>query len=472
MSFNSFQFIFAFLPLTLITYYLIARYFSQNGAKIWLLAASLFFYAFASPYYLLILLASIIFNLFIGRSLLAARQASNASGKILLSAGIGANCGLLVYLKYYNFLLANVNTVWGTNIPAADIILPLGISFFTFVQIAFLADIYRRDIADFNLLDYLLSISFFPKLLSGPITRFKEMAPQLNKKSWGELNYDNLSKGLYIFFIGLFKKLVIADTLALFANSGFDQAASLSCLEGWAASLAYTLQIYFDFSGYTDMAIGVAWMFNISLPFNFDSPYQAKNVRDFWKKWHMTLTRFLTAYIYIPLGGNRRGETRALLNIMITFIISGIWHGAGWTFIFWGFLHGLALVIYRLWNRINFKIPSFAAWFITFNFVNMAWVFFRAQEWKDAINVLAAMFGQTQLLGFKAFASILTGDQALVILIVMLAVIIIAWPQNTNYYSYNFVPTRGKLLILLIIIAVSMLYMNSITPKGFIYNDF
>ena len=186
----------------------------------------------------------------------------------------------------------------------------------------------------------------------------------------------------------------------------------------------------------------------------------------------MTLTRFLTAYIYIPLGGNRRGETRALLNIMITFIISGIWHGAGWTFIFWGFLHGLALVIYRLWNRINFKIPSFAAWFITFNFVNMAWVFFRAQEWKDAINVLAAMFGQTQLLGFKAFASILTGDQALVILIVMLAVIIIAWPQNTNYYSYNFVPTRGKLLILLIIIAVSMLYMNSITPKGFIYNDF
>ncbi len=472
MSFNSFTFVLIFLPATLLTYYLIIKKAPPHWAKIWLLAASLFFYGLASPYYLLILLASIIFNLFIARSLLADRTSLPLSRKLLLAAGVGVNCGLLLYLKYYNFLLDNINIVSGLHIPAADIILPLGISFFTFVQIAFLADIYRRDLLDFDLLDYLLNVSFFPKLQSGPITRYREIAPQLQQKSTFTVNYDNLSRGLYLFFIGLFKKLVIADTLALFAGSGFDQAAALSCLEGWTASLAYTLQIYFDFSGYTDMALGVAWMFNIALPFNFDSPYQAKNVRDFWKKWHMSLTRFLTDYIYIPLGGNRRGEARALLNTMITFIISGLWHGAGWTFVFWGFIHGLALVLYRLWNKLSFKLPAFFAWFLTFNFVNVAWVFFRAKEWQDAVKVLAAMFGQTELLGFKAYATILAGDQALIILIVLLAIIFIAWPRNTNYYSHNFVPSRGKLLVLLFLIAVSMLYMNSITPKGFIYNDF
>lgn len=453
-------------------YYIIAQKASLQWAKIWLLAASLFFYGWASPYYPLILLASIIFNFLIARSLLADRSSPAVPRKLLLAAGIAVNCGLLLYLKYYNFLLDNINMVFGFHIPAADIILPLGISFFTFVQIAFLVDVYRRDLLNFDLLDYLLNISFFPKLLSGPITRYREIAPQLQQESTFTVNYDNLSRGLYLFFIGLFKKLVIADTLALFANSGFDQAATLSCLDGWTASLAYTLQIYFDFSGYTDMALGVAWMFNISLPFNFDSPYRAKNVREFWKKWHMSLTRFLTDYIYIPLGGNRHGEARALLNTMITFIISGLWHGAGWTFIFWGFIHGLALVFYRLWNKINFKLPAILAWFVTFNFVNIAWVFFRAKEWQDAIKVLAAMFGQTKLLGFKAYAAILAGDQALILLIILIAIIFITWPRNTNYYSRNFTPNRGKLFILLFLIAVSMLYMNSITPKGFIYNDF
>ncbi|MDD3270435.1 MAG: MBOAT family protein, partial [Syntrophomonadaceae bacterium] len=228
MSFNSFLFVLVFLPLTLVTYYLIAKYAPHCWAKIWLLAASLLFYALASPYYLLVLLSSIIFNLYMARSL-TAHPSPALRRKVLLATGVGANCGLLLYLKYYNFLLANINTVLGLQIPAADIILPLGISFFTFVQIAFLVDIYRRDLLDFDLLDYLLNISFFPKLLSGPITRYREIAPQLQEKSTFAVDYDNLSRGLYLFFIGLFKKLVIADTLALFAGSGFDQAATLSC---------------------------------------------------------------------------------------------------------------------------------------------------------------------------------------------------------------------------------------------------
>ncbi len=250
----------------------------------------------------------------------------------------------------------------------------------------------RGETKEYDFLNYALFVTFFPQLIAGPIVHHKEMMPQFASR-WNMVKrYKNIALGLFIFSIGLFKKVVIADTFAVWATAGFDTATTLNLIEAWATSLSYTFQLYFDFSGYTDMAIGIALLFNIKLPINFNSPYKALNIQDFWRRWHMTLSRFLRDYIYIPLGGNRKGEFRTYTNLLATFLIGGLWHGAGWTFIFWGFLHGLALVIHRVWQSLGFKMNKILAWFITFNFVNMAWIFFRAKEWDDAIKVLSGMF--------------------------------------------------------------------------------
>ena len=239
---------------------------------------------------------------------------------------------------------------------------------------------------------YMLFVTYFPHLLAGPILHHKEMMPQFANLKNSVINYRNIAVGLFIFSIGLFKKVVIADTFAVWANAGFDTATTLNLFEAWATSLSYTFQLYFDFSGYTDMAIGISLMFNIKLPINFNSPYKALNIQDFWRRWHITLSRFLRDYIYIPLGGNKNGNFRTYVNLMATFVIGGFWHGAGWTFIFWGFLHGIALIIHRVWSNFGFKMWTWLAWFITFNFVNIAWIFFRAKEWDDAVKVLGGMF--------------------------------------------------------------------------------
>ena len=245
----------------------------------------------------------------------------------------------------------------------------------------------------YDFLNYCLFVTFFPQLIAGPIVHHKEMMPQFANLKNRVINYKNIALGLFIFSIGLFKKLVIADSFAVWATNGFDKAAVLNLFEAWATSLSYTFQLYFDFSGYCDMAIGAALLFNIKLPINFNSPYKALNIQDFWRRWHITLSRFLRDYIYIPLGGNRKGRLRTYVNLMATFIIGGIWHGAGWTFVFWGFLHGVALVIHRIWSELGFKMNKILAWFITFNFINIAWVFFRAKDWDDALKVLKGMFG-------------------------------------------------------------------------------
>jgi D-alanyl-lipoteichoic acid acyltransferase DltB (MBOAT superfamily) len=270
--------------------------------------------------------------------------------------------------------------------------LPLAISFFTFQQIAYLVDSYRGETGEYDFLNYALFVTFFPQLIAGPIVHHKEMMPQFASK-WNLVkNYKNIATGIFIFSIGLFKKVVIADTFSTWATNGFDKAEYLNMIEAWATSLSYTFQLYFDFSGYTDMAIGAALLFNIRLPINFLSPYKALSIQDFWRRWHITLSRFLRDYIYIPLGGNRKGNFRTYINLMTTFLLGGLWHGAGWTFVFWGFLHGFALVIHRLWKNLGFSLNKFWAWFITFNFINISWVFFRAKEWDDAIKVLKAMF--------------------------------------------------------------------------------
>jgi D-alanyl-lipoteichoic acid acyltransferase DltB (MBOAT superfamily) len=294
------------------------------------------------------------------------------------------------------------------------------------------------------------------------------MMPQFADKANRVLKSANISKGLYIFFIGLFKKVILADTFAGWASSGFDIANSLSMAEAWATSLSYTFQLYFDFSGYTDMAIGLALLFNIHLPFNFNSPYLSVNIQDFWRRWHITLSRFLRDYIYIPLGGNRNGEAMLLRNLMLTFLIGGIWHGAGWTFVFWGFLHGLATIIHRLWEKSNIKMNSILAWFITFNFVNLAWIFFRALSWGDAMKVLQGMFGFSGT-GNPIEMPDIDGSY-ITYLWIIAGFGIIFLIKNTNEVNKHFKPSWVKLGILMVLAVYSVMNMHRISE--FIYFGF
>lgn len=334
-----------------------------------------------------------LFNYVIGSSLNEKIKQIQLPKKSLLIIGIIANLSLLGYFKYYDFLIQNFNSSFDGSVPLLNLLLPLAISFFTFQQIAYLVDSYRGETSEYDFLNYALFVTFFPQLIAGPIVHHAEMMPQFASK-WNLVkNYKNIATGLFIFSIGLFKKVIIADTFADWATLGFDDAPTLNFFEAWATSLSYSFQLYFDFSGYTDMAIGAALLFNIKLPINFNSPYKALDIQDFWRRWHITLSRFLRDYIYIPLGGNRKGAFRTYTNVLITFILGGIWHGAGWTFIFWGFLHGFALIIHRLWSNFDYKLPKIIAWIITFNFINLSWVFFRAKEWSDANKVIEGMFG-------------------------------------------------------------------------------
>ena len=331
-----------------------------------------------------------IINYSIGSNIGRIKEKKNA--KLLLSFGIFLNVSALGYYKYFDFFISNVNGLIHTDFPLLDIALPLGISFFTFQQIAYLVDAYRQDTEKYKFWKYALFVTFFPHLIAGPLVHHKDVMPQFSMKT-KRINVENIAKGFIIFTIGLFKKAVIADTLAIWASAGFNAPDQLTFLEAWIASLSYTFQLYFDFSGYSDMAIGAALFFNIKLPINFNSPYKAVNIQDFWKRWHMTLTRFLTYYLYIPLGGNRKGTARTYVNIFIIFIVSGLWHGAGWTFVFWGGLHGVASIVNRLWQQLGFRMNKFLGWLITFLFVNSTWVFFRAKTWDDAIRMLTTMSG-------------------------------------------------------------------------------
>ena len=392
MLFNSYEFIFLFLPITFLIYFYLNKKRLTEASKAFLVLSSLFFYSWWNIVYLPLILVSMLFNYIIGTSLTKEEQHKKVSKKSLLIIGIIANVVLLGYFKYSDFFISNINLLTGSDISLLHLALPLAISFFTFQQIAYLVDSYRGETKEYDFLNYGVFVTFFPQLIAGPIVHHKEMMPQFSKPRKQLINYKNIVLGIFVFSMGLFKKVVIADTFAVWATNGFDKAEILTFVEAWITSLSYTFQLYFDFSGYTDMAIGVALLFNIVLPANFNSPYKATSIQDFWRRWHITLSRFLRDYIYIPLGGNRVGNFRNYANLMTTFILGGIWHGAGWTFIFWGFLHGFALVLNRIWNQLGFKMNVVLGWFITFNFVNIAWVFFRAQEWEDAIKVLKGMF--------------------------------------------------------------------------------
>jgi alginate O-acetyltransferase complex protein AlgI len=388
--FNSFEFIFVFLPTVFLVYFLLNRW-HFTVSKIWLLLSSLFFYSWWNPKYLPLILVSLFVNFFIGTYL--GKEKPIWQRKFMLTIGIVFNVNLLGFFKYYDFLINNINLVFSTDFNLLYLVLPLAISFYTFQQIGYLVDSYRQETKGYVFLDYALFVSFFPQLIAGPIVHHKDVMDQFRDPFNRRVNAKHIAVGLLVFSIGLFKKVVIADAFAVWVNNGYSMAASLTFIDAWMTSLSYTFQLYFDFSGYSDMAIGAGLLFNIHLPKNFNSPYKALNIQDFWRRWHITLSTFLTRYIYIPLGGNRKGAFRTYVNILIIFAISGIWHGAGWTFVVWGLLHGIASVINRFWTRAGFSMNKVLAWFITFQFVNATWVFFRAPNFTTAIQVLKGMAG-------------------------------------------------------------------------------
>jgi len=391
--FNSYTFIFFFLPITFFIYFYLNHKRLTEAGKGFLVFASLFFYSWWNISYLPLILVSMLVNYVIGRELSQHRHHGRSHApKKLLTAGIVFNLGLLGYFKYMDFFIENLNRLVHAEIPLLHLALPLAISFFTFQQIAYLVDSYRGETKEYDFLNYALFVTFFPQLIAGPIVHHSEMMPQFAKLRNKVKNYYNIALGLFVFSMGLFKKVVIADSFAQWATQGFDVAKELNMLEAWVTSLSYTFQLYFDFSGYTDMAIGAALLFNIKLPINFFSPYKATSIQDFWRRWHITLSRFLKEYLYIPLGGNRKGKVRTYINLFLTFLLGGIWHGAGWTFVVWGALHGGALVVHRFWQQMGLRMPKLLGWFITFNFINIAWVFFRANSFHDAKKVLQGMF--------------------------------------------------------------------------------
>lgn len=386
MLFNSPVFLFAFLPLVSAGWALLLRWRRADLAKAWLVVASLVFYAWWNPLYLPLLLGSIWFNLRVGRQLMA--LAGQPAGIRLLILGVAANLLALGWFKYAGFVAANVDALTGAAIPVPDVVLPLGISFFTFTQIAWLVDSWQGKVRDRGALDFTLFVTFFPHLIAGPILHHREMMSQFTSRWTHAVRASLVVRGLFLLSLGLFKKVVLADTFAGWADEGFDDGAPLDFVAAWSTSLAYTLQLYLDFSGYCDMALGAALLFNIRLPINFNSPYKALDVQDFWRRWHITLSRYLRDYVYIPLGGNRGGALAVSANLMATFVLGGLWHGASWMFVIWGALHGVALVVHRAWKASGAALPDALAWLLTFAFVNVAWIFFRAHTWADAARVL------------------------------------------------------------------------------------
>lgn len=393
MLFNSYIFVLFFLPVCLLGYFGFNQFGKYQTAQIFLLSMSLYFYGYFNPQYLPIIIASILFNYSI--YLLMDRPhvyIGSCRRKLLLLCALIFNLGMLGYFKYTNFFIDTINHAFHTNWNLLHIVLPLGISFFTFQQISFIIDTYRGGVPAYSFLNYACYVTYFPQLIAGPIVSHDELIPQFMDVNKKKINWDNLASGIYLFSLGLAKKVLLADTFGNAANIGFNNIEALNTTNALISMLAYTIQIYFDFSGYCDMASGIGRMMNIDLPLNFNSPYKSLTINEFWDRWHITLTRFFTKYVYIPLGGNRKGPIRTYINILIVFLLSGFWHGAGFNFILWGGCHGVFCIISRHFKSFMEKIPAALNWLITFLFVNAAWVLFRAPSLTSAILFFKKIF--------------------------------------------------------------------------------
>lgn len=507
MSFSSPFFIFIFLPVVASGYFVCGLFKFQNITKIWLSVASLFFIAYANIYYVPLILFSVSVNFFIGSLIERVRTLTKndfknynsiVNKKAFLFAGIIFNLALLGYFKYSNFFIDNLNEIFNTDIQLLQIILPLGISYFSFQQIAYLVHVNNGSAVPQSILDYILFVIFFPQLAAGPIVYQANIVPQFIGFHTESNKWNNISIGTFILCVGLFKKLCIADSFAIWANKGFNNVETLSFFEAWGTSLSYTFQLYYDFSGYSDMAIGAARIFNIQIPVNFDSPYKALDIQEFWRRWHITLSLWLRDFLYIPFGGNRRGVFRTYLNLILTFLLAGLWHGAGWTFVLWGGMHGAALIIHRIWKSLGLKMGMMSSWFITFMFVNLAWVFFRANTISDGFAVLKGMCGFNGIIISKEFANAFNwfsgwdfltwASSSTKFVIPIQAAVYIAIYSLITFFAPNsgqligLVPYNGRmsfkysyayviLMLLLFLFSISR-FMGNVSPTEFIYFNF
>ena len=475
MVFSSYIFIFAFLPLVIAGYYSLSHLKNGIWQRMFLLAASLYFYGYYNVNYLMLIIVSMVINYVVAMQI---QKSEGTKAKLFLTIGVLLNVGLIGYFKYYDFFIENINLVFGSDFALRHILLPLGISFFTFQQLSFLVSVYHREEKVERLRDYCLFVTFFPQLVAGPIVLYSEMIPQFKDESRRFFNADNFAAGIYVFCIGLFKKVVIADTVALWVDNGFGMGGDLGLITAWATALSYTIQIYFDFSGYSDMAIGLGKMFNINIPGNFYSPYRSESISEFWRKWHITLGRALSAYVYRPLGGNRKGIVRTCINLFMTFLVSGIWHGAAWTFVLWGVLHGVCTVAERLAGNRRKAIPKPIRIFITFMIVNALWVLFRAEGFSQAMDVYRGMvnFGYLGLSGLTtmaydgviAFPSIV--NYAYILGSIAILLVVIFRGTSSTDLAKAFKPSGRTMLVSAVLFCISVLCLgrNSV----FIYFNF
>ncbi len=477
MLFNSYVFMLAFLPLTLLIYFLLGRLPERIQLnKLFLVLASFVFYGYNNPSYVPIIVCSILVNYALSQLMLRAEKKAVRLPLMLL--GLLLNLGVLFYFKYHDFFAENMNAFLGTSWTLYHLALPLGISFFTFQQLSYVIDSYRRTVPRYNILDYALFVTFFPQLVAGPIVLHSEIVPQFADKKNRHFNFDNFAPGLYAFALGLFKKVIVADTFGIAVEAGFADALSLNTAEAWFVAIGYTLQLYFDFSGYCDVATGVGLMFNIKIPLNFNSPYKSLNIREFWQRWHITLSRFLTNYIYFPLGGNRKGTLRTYVNLMVVFLASGLWHGAGWLFLLWGLMHGVASVLYRIFRRQYDDLHPALQWILTFGFVIVAWVFFRATSMADALAIIKSMlmmdFGPIRSSITSAFAlpgGIRPGYNAIFMMAwYVLSLFACLGMKNTYEKTMAFKPTIWNALMTVVLILYVTLSLSNVSV--FLYFNF
>ncbi|PSF37691.1 membrane-bound O-acyltransferase family protein [Aphanothece hegewaldii CCALA 016] len=503
MLFNSYIFIFFFLPITLVGFYIINKFRLIKLSIIWLTITSLFFYSYwnfvptegqsSTPQYFFLIILSLVFNHQMG-AFITNCQPKSKQASILLWCGIAVNLALIGYYKYANFIFNSINEIFGTQITLLQIVLPLGISFYTFTQIAYLVDAYRGETKNnnYDLLTYTLFITFFPQLIAGPILRHDELIPQFRNLRKFIFSQRNFTIGLVWFCLGLSKKVLIADNISPWVGAIFKNTDSVNFIEAWFGALSYTFQLYFDFSGYSDMAIGLGLMFNIIIPLNFNSPYKATSIVDFWRRWHITLSNFLRDYLYIPLGGNRKGNVRRYINLMITMLLGGLWHGAGWTYVIWGGLHGLYLCINHGWAKLNLKMPKFVAWLMTFIAVIISWVLFRSASFSDAMEILKTMVGMNGItlpaspqgklaflshLGFqlKTFADfnylpVVNGSKLNSLMCIILLTFWVAYLPNTQEMIEKFRPNKWWAIFVGVITSLSLLSLNRVSE--FLYFQF
>lgn len=453
-------------------------------AQVFLLGMSLWFYGYYNISYLGILIFSVLINF--GVYKLFDRVQKPGTKKFLMITGVAINVGLLLYFKYMDFFIGNINGIFKTDLDFLRIAMPLGISFFTFQQISFIVDAYKGEIPGYDFTHYACFVTYFPQLIAGPIVTHDELVPQFMDKTKKKLDFDNLAMGIYIFVLGLAKKVLLADVFGQMVTYGYRFTDVLNSTEAICVILAYTIQIYFDFSGYCDMAVGIGKMMNIDLPQNFNSPYKARTIIEFWERWHMTLTRFFTKYVYIPLGGSRKGAVRTYVNVFLVFLISGFWHGANWTFVLWGVMHGIFNVFTRMCKKVVNKIPTVINWVITFIFVNVTWVFFRADSIKKALellkrvsafefNKLTVEFCETmESVEIKEILEILNLKSRFpsiaITMFFIVAFFFMVFSKNAYEKMQNFKPTFLKLITTLILLVWSVFSLAGIST--FLYFNF